>query len=223
MRNALAVSLFVAACGGGSDNSDKVVINDAPTTKKDAPSNGDGPTGSDSTTVPTCVVNPTLTYTATAQANASADADPATQYVEFIDALNGDATPDLLDIYLVPGAGVFPNSLTNGTYQITGDETDYYKCSACVAVFGDASQAGVTQTYQATSGSITLTSVTGNVTGSISNVQLAAVSLDDDTSTQTPDGSGCTTSIASASFTAPITVSSNFGGKPHAHIRIRRH
>lgn len=223
MRNALAVSLFVAACGGGSDNSDKVVINDAPTTtKKDAPVT----TGSDSTTVPTCHVNSTVTYTATSGAVADEDADPPTQYLAFDDNLNADAMPDILEVYLAPGQGVFSaGAPTTGTFTISGDETDYGACGACVTIYGDSPDPTMfdyTQLYQASSGTLTISSVTGNLSGEIKNVVLKAVTFDQ-TNGQADDGSGCTATIADATFTAPITNDGAFTGKHGTHAKLHLH
>lgn len=221
MRNALALALFLAACGGGSDNNDKTAT-DASTTKKDGTTTNPG---TDGTPVPTCHVNSTITYTATADAIADEDANPPTSYLAFDDNLNSDAMPDILEVYLTPGQGVFTDGLKTGTFTISGDETDWGACGACVTIYGDSPDPTMfdyTQLYQASSGSVTINSITTNLSGEIKNVVLKAVTFDSDTGTQADDGSGCTATIADATFTAPITDDSMFAGGKHGG-RVKLH
>jgi len=124
--------------------------------------------------------------------------------------LNGDPSPDFLDLELWGMAGGFGSGdVTTGTFTLTGADIDYGSCGICLAIGTDAmgfgSNAQFTDIYMAQSGSVTITSVgtngSGTLSGSISNVQFAHVSFAGNHQTLVGD---CTSTIASASFSAPL-------------------
>ena len=117
--------------------------------------------------------------------------------------LNQD--PDEIVIELYAGWGVFTAGLRPGTFPLTGAELSYQTCGACVFVEADISAEGnVGQEYFATGGTLTLTSVSGRLTGSLSNVTFQHVLFDGKTGQMNPVGDGCQTSIGGLSFDAPI-------------------
>src|SRR5262249_5778526 len=102
-------------------------------------------------------------------------------------------------------------------YQLTGDDLQYAQCGICVLVNTDLHMQGSgiaeTDDYMATSGSVTLTSVgtngSGTLSGSISNVQFTHVTIGSD-GTSTPVGDSCNTTIANASFSATLQAGMAF-------------
>ncbi len=157
---------------------------------------------------PACTINAALgTPTLTSQA---ATYDSADDFGDLNGLLNADALPDGFDLQLYGGSGVFTTSgVATGTYQLTGAETDYATCGACALLDGniDTSSGTPAQTYMASAGMLNLTSITGNLTGTLTNATFAAVVIDPTTFESTPDGSNCAVSIDSLSFSAPITAS----------------
>lgn len=177
----VGVSLLGAACGGGSS---------APPTTVDGPGGtSDGPvsgacTAAASYSAAAATSNGAFFGCETAGC-AIADAE-----VVFVDAqLNTDATPDLLAIELYK-LGVFANGITTGTFQLTGAEANYATCGACVLIYTDFDQGAgmIADSYMATGGSLTITSLSPMVTGSLSNVTFTHVDIDANTFESTPVG-----------------------------------
>ena len=198
--------LVAAACSGGGGGSD--AGSDAQSDVAVADSAKD--TGADAGAV--CTANPTYSGALTQQAatysptpaDAGADAGPQDSY-QYQGAYNTD--PDLLDIELYDGYGVFTGGIQPGTYALTGAELNYGTCGLCVLVIGNASQSGG-DPYMATGGSITITSVspTGTFAGSGTNLTFTHVSVDPNTQQSTPLNDGCNSAIASVSFSATVTT-----------------
>lgn len=102
---------------------------------------------------------------------------------------------DSLFLKLISSAGAFSQGLRTGTFSITGVDTGFTSCGLCVNIVADVVPGqGATKFYQATSGEVTLTSVTPPLAGSVSNVTFVEVDL---AGNVVP---GCTTKIASATF-----------------------
>ncbi len=118
--------------------------------------------------------------------------------------LNADAAPDALNIDLYPGYGVFSaGAITAGTFPLTGAELSIVECGACVYVTGDVGEAGPKGMWMATGGTLTLTSVAGQLTGTLANGTFQHVDLGDGA---TPLGDSCDTSITQAAFNGAITM-----------------
>lgn len=126
-------------------------------------------------------------------------------------ALNQDAAPDVFQMQLWEGYGVFTGGFVTGTFDLTGAEANILDCGACVTLLGDVN----TQTGQAVlglvanGGTLTITAVdktptTGRVTGSISNVTLREISVDGTPPVQSEVTGGCTSSIGTLSFDVPV-------------------
>src|SRR5690606_19552964 len=121
--------------------------------------------------------------------------------------LDGDTNPDILLLELYPGSGVFSGGLKPGTYTLAGDELQYATCGACVRIFGDyVTGVGATEVYMATGGKLTLTSVSGQLTGALSDVTFTHVTINTSTWESTPVGDGCNSAISTATFSEPIQV-----------------
>jgi hypothetical protein len=119
--------------------------------------------------------------------------------------LDQTTAPDTLFIELWDGWGAFPDQVTTGTFPLTGEEGSYSTCGACVFIRGDVVGPGSTTGFwMATGGTLTVTSIEGNLTGTLSNVTFAHMANGSQT---VPANDGCETSIESAAFDGPIPVS----------------
>lgn len=58
--------------------------------------------------------------------------------------LDAGPPPDMFELQLWSGFGVFKNSVAPGTIPITGDETSLFDCGLCLLVFGDLAANGST-------------------------------------------------------------------------------
>ncbi len=185
-------------------------------------SGGDDTTGGDDTGEPapdagpaaaTCAVPDTMGTMTLVNPVAQQSNQPGSQGALHILSLVADldtaATPDKLNLQFWDGAGVFTGAVTTGTFTIAGPETSLETCGACVAVLGNfTSGVGAEMFYAASSGTVTLTSVTTNLTGSVSTIHLKQI--DGTTGALIPGG--CETDLAGATFNAPITIVDGTGG-----------
>lgn len=135
-------------------------------------------------------------------------------------ALDSTMTPDVLQVELYAGFAAFQGAdITAKTIQLSGDELNYKSCGACVRVFADVPQMGDSPAqYFATGGTLQLTSVSGSLQGTLTNVTLEKVTVDPNDFTSTPVGDGCTTKIVSASMNATLMTGSGSAtaGNPQA-------
>jgi hypothetical protein len=122
------------------------------------------------------------------------------QTVAWLGALAPGPTADTLDIQLIQGNGAFAGGPpAAGTYSLTGAEAQLATCGVCVVV-----EAGMNRDYfAAQSGTLVIEDVGTSFKGSLSNVQLAHVTVDPATSVSTI-ADACATSITSASWDTPI-------------------
>jgi hypothetical protein len=113
------------------------------------------------------------------------------EYGEFqLDPQGNAAT---VEIY--PGSGVFTTAVAPGTYTLSGAELNYATCGLCVMVYD-----WFGKPHMATGGTVTLSSVAGNLKGSLSNVTFEQVTINASTFQSTPVSGGCHTGITSLSF-----------------------
>jgi hypothetical protein len=229
-----AVCLSLLACGGNSNNKTVNVV--------DAKGSGSGSgSGSD-------VCQAKATYAPTFGSNDDQQAQLGTspEAVAYLANISEANPVDLLDIELWTGSMDFAGSAAaTGTFTLSAKGDDNYaSCGACalvwpqVAVGSDGSLTGLdgaagsaffaTHQYMASGGTMTLTSVTGTLTGSLSNVTMRNVDIVDgsDSLTQTDDPSGCKTTVTSVSFTAAIgsagfVGSTTFGMPVRVNLRNR--
>jgi hypothetical protein len=116
--------------------------------------------------------------------------------------------PDIIQLELWDGLGAFSGGdAAPGTYPIEGDETTVVTCGICIYIWADATVVdGVVvdseKDYIATGGSITIDSVDGNFTGSLSG--LTFTEIDQTSENGDPLPGGCQTAIPSATFDVAI-------------------
>jgi hypothetical protein len=226
----------LVACGGGSHaNIDShITLHDT--------SGGGGEGGGGSCTASSSYGSPTFDPSMAQSEYSGSGSDQSTGFGEFyINALNTDPTPDLLEIDLYSGYGAFAAGtglVATGTYTLgTGGEMMFSTCGVCVIVDTDISSTGVvTDFYFATGGTLTLTSVgTTSLAGSLANATFQHVMPTTDSSGDpepgdTAAGDGCTSAITAASFsakptkeTASIIPPTKVDGIPvHLHLRDRQ-
>jgi hypothetical protein len=149
-----------------------------------------------------------------------ADADSALQEgsttarVESLEAViprtDAQGTPDLIVIELWDGYGVFAGgAVRTGTIEITGTETDYDTCGACVLQFANVANDTPAKLLLATSGTITVTAV-GTGAGQMTRVSLSNASFVEiapDTTNggyQTVAGSSCRSPISTVELSGTI-------------------
>ena len=128
-------------------------------------------------------------------------ADP--DAVQLLATLNGDATPDLFALELYKGFTVFSTNIHTGTFSITGQELDYATCGVCPRIFTDydpATMMTAEQQYFATGGSVSITSITPNMTGTVNNLTYEEVTINPTTFESTPVPGGCQTAVMSGAF-----------------------
>jgi hypothetical protein len=121
--------------------------------------------------------------------------------------LDGAAEPDRFQLTLVAGRGVFIDGLVTGTFGINGAQLDNDSCALCLVVLADVDGAGTPkEIYFAEDGVIQLDSVSGQLTGSLTDVSFQHVSISPDPPHAiTPILDGCKTRISSMGFDVPIT------------------
>ncbi len=89
------------------------------------------------------------------------------EYLSIDSTLDANAPVDLFIVELFSGFAPFANGIVPGTYEITGDQTDYNLCGACVGVFANLpNEEAPEMVYTAQAGTLVITSVEGNFAGS---------------------------------------------------------
>jgi hypothetical protein len=210
--SAMPILSIALACGGDDDGGGGISVVDAPT-------GGSGQ--SDAPAQANCFIDPSLSPTfGSADQFAETTGSGTTgsnAHTEVWGArLNQDMAPDVIQVELYAGIGAFAGTdIVPKTITLSGDELNYRTCAACVRIFADATQQSSAAQYFATGGSMTLTSTTGNLTGTLNNVTLTKVTIAQDF-TSTPVGDGCNTTIVSASMNAPLMAGSAAAGAPLA-------
>jgi hypothetical protein len=149
-----------------------------------------------------------VTFAGSNSQSARTSGSGSQQSMQYVGRLNGDPMPDILDIELYAGFTVFMGGIAPKTVQITGAETNYKDCGACVLLLTDLHMQGSgvaeTDVYFAKSGTLTLTSTTTNFQGTLTNVAFRKVDIAMDGTTT--DKGSCNSQIGSASLNAPITM-----------------
>lgn len=204
-------SLLTIALGcGGDDDGGKVLIPDAST----------GGGSADAPGVSCYVAN---TYAPTFGAGeqfAEYDGAGTDRTATWGAYVNADAMPDALQLELYAGIGAFQGTdIVPKSITLSGVELNYKTCSVCVRLFADTTQTSTAAEYFATGGTVELTSTNGNLTGTLTNVTMEKVTVAQDF-TSTPVGDGCTTTITSLAFNAPLEMATATAGDPSARIVV---
>jgi hypothetical protein len=104
--------------------------------------------------------------------------------------MNNETEFDVLAIDLFRGYTAFtdPSEIRTGTFTITEADSRYDTCGVCVLIYANVDRMTFRerQTYMADSGTITITSIDGRISGTLSNVHFRHVNVDD----ADPDGNG---------------------------------
>jgi hypothetical protein len=219
MKQLSSVMLLVVAVGCGGGNSRPPVVDD-----------DDGGDDIDAPPSANCLVSDDLgTVTPTQQvAEFSNDmaTPPAPATFFWIGDINADAAQDLIALELYAGFGIFASGFPAGatTVQITGAETNYETCGACIRVLADVSEEGVQSAdYVATSGSIAFTEISSTrIAGTITGVTLTHVDiLPEAPFTSTPNPDGCESQLGTLAFDAvPTLAMAKKGGRPVTAMKL---
>ena len=138
--------------------------------------------------------------------------------IDLTAALNAEQPGDVLLLALFANYGAFKGGdIKTGTFTLMGEDMAFSTCGLCPLIATDVSQSGLTDWYYATAGSVTLTSVTGSLVGSLSNVTLKHVEKDAmGNPGDTVVNDGCTAKITQLNFNTVITMGSATSGDPIA-------
>ncbi|MEM9494173.1 MAG: hypothetical protein AAGC55_33815, partial [Myxococcota bacterium] len=171
--------------------------------------NGDGTDGGTACVVPSEISEVNPTFRLVSNFGGGDEPPDYTQWVGTRIPLDDSATPDLLDIDVFKGYGVFTEALQIGTFEITGAETSYADCGACIAIFGDHSpELGSDHMLMAQSGTLTIDSLPaatgGRYAGSIENVTLSEVVYDPAVEDYAVVPGGCQSTIERWSFDVTV-------------------
>ncbi len=222
MKNSVLSAVLVAAvlvgCGsagnnGGQDAGTQISMPDAGTqlpvdagnnNNNNTPDAGELDAGQmdagqpDAGSEPTCLVD-TADFGALNTLEGQIEADE--NGIIFETVLTDDV--DMVSLQFFNGYGAFTNGVVPGVYTLSGADLNYETCGACVLMYANAdSEDG--QVYMATGGTLTLTSVEGRFTGSLSDFTFEHVTVNENTFHSTPVGDGCVSKIGSASFDVEI-------------------
>ncbi len=97
--------------------------------------------------------------------DAAGNAFAANQYLT-VDVVLEQSSTDLFVVELFSNAAPFENGFKTGTFEISGAQTDYNTCGACVSVWANVAGGKAEMVYLAQSGTLVIESVEGNFTGS---------------------------------------------------------
>lgn len=98
-----------------------------------------------------------------------------------------------LFVMAIPGKGVFTDGVVPGEFDLTGKDTDFEHCSACVNMYAQIGDTDEETLVMATGGKLTITSLEGDkLSGSIEGVTLQAIEIvRDGNSTACETGDQC--------------------------------
>jgi hypothetical protein len=194
----------IALACGGDDGGGNIKVIDA-AVKMDAPPM---PDAADLCTATSDYAS--VAFTGSNAQSARTMGSGSNQAIQYVGRLNMDAMPDILDIELYAGYTVFQTGISPKTVQLTGPETNYKDCGACVLLLTDLHMMGSgvaeTDVYMANGGTLNLTSTMTNFTGTLTNVTFRKVDIGSD-GTTTNKGS-CTSQIGSAAPNTPLMAGS---------------
>jgi hypothetical protein len=112
--------------------------------------------------------------------------------VSWAGRMDPNAPPDLVELILKEGKNPYGTAIEPGTVQLTGEQTDWATCGACALIITDVTPMGdsvvYTDVYLATGGTLTLTSVTDTIEGTITNATFTHVVASGTTLVKANDG-----------------------------------
>jgi len=181
--------LALTACGSDPEGDDTPAL-DAATASPDAD-------------LSRCTVVPDLGDLGALAGTGTASGAAGTRQVNVsVTVAQDTSTRDVVYVQLKGGRGTFAaGAPAPGTYPITGVDAAYGTCGVCVTLIGDLVPGqGPTQFYFATGGTVTVSAVTGRLTGSVSGVTFGELDL---TSEELVAG-GCTSRLGGLAFDAAL-------------------
>ncbi|HEY4057980.1 MAG TPA: hypothetical protein VGM39_15300 [Kofleriaceae bacterium] len=214
MRSLYIALFLTVGCGSGTNGGSGPAVDARPEMERDGsvvPPNdidgGETPTDAATDAAPDAPVDavnlcpaPLSFGTVTARAPQAVNESGPPADIKYSDNLDAAATPDIFKLVLIDTRGVFAGGTAPGSYTISGAETKYATCGACVEIFAnvDASN-NFAAFYLAQSGTLTITSVTPRLTGTLSNADLIHLNDDDTVNTDS-----CATHIDTLAFDVPV-------------------
>ncbi|HEU5058133.1 MAG TPA: hypothetical protein VFU21_16490 [Kofleriaceae bacterium] len=119
-----------------------------------------------------------------------------------------DESGDQILVELWDEFGAFDGgTVTTGTFEIAGAETAVDSCGVCVYLYGDVAGGLPQQSYLAQSGTVVIEQLLPEMVGSVGGLTFQELDGEDNL----VEG-GCTSSLESASFTAPVECYDGGGG-----------
>ncbi len=212
MRNAsLVASLFLVACGGGESRPDASII-----VQPDAPTDAPKPCGA---TPMYGTVTPMDEI-----ASRSADVNPAEIFYDA--AINTDPKFDNLSLQFFKGLGAYTTGeIVPGVVALSGPETNYETCGACVLIYVDLDPDNMFQddgVYMATGGTINIMTTTPNLKGTLSNVSFTHVTVDPDNNYRSTPVGDCDATVTSMAFDFPVMTDAGMAFAASKASRLRK-
>lgn len=131
-----------------------------------------------------------------------------TETIEWILPLESGSPRDELDFQLYNGLSIFSTGITPGTYVLSGPDLDYSTCGLCVLIYENIdAQTNYRGVYMATGGTVTLTSVDGNLAGSADHLTFEHVDIDANTLVSTRHPDSCESAVDNVTFYVPLNPS----------------
>ena len=149
-----------------------------------------------------------LSYGSPAPLNPTAERSSGGETINYNSQLNAEPMPDGLALNLVEGAGVYASRSIGpvSNVALTGDESQLATCGTCVVLVADAD--AVSESFKAiympTAGSITITSVSPRLRGTLSDVTFVEIEFGSGGAQETVPN-GCSSHIASFAFDTAVT------------------
>jgi len=201
-----APAVYAFACGGGSTShvdSGIHLLDMGSGGNPDGSGSGSNPGGCSALTS----YSPPAFGSNNSQAQDTAAGGSNVHEQDFFGVMNSDV--DVLGLSLFANFGGFGSGgdIAPGTYTIQGDDAAWSTCVICVLIATDVGSDGTPKDfYFATSGSVTLTTVTGQLSGSVTGANFIHVGTSMGQPADPPAVDSCASTISSATFNTPLTA-----------------
>lgn len=205
----VSAALFGLGCGGDDDGG-TTDTGGEPDAAFDFP-DAEQPVCTDFADLNLGTLDPIPGATAAQKANPMPpEGNPDAKSLQLLGTAANGTKPDMIAIELWDGYGAFMDGdATTGTFTIEGMDTAVATCGVCIYIYADATLADGAivdseKDYIATGGSLTVDSIAGNFTGSVSGLTFTEIDQTDENGAALPGG--CETAVQSATFDVAITV-----------------
>lgn len=123
--------------------------------------------------------------------------------------LNKDATPDVFFLELWEDEGVFLDGYAPKTVVLSANQADLVLCSACAYIAADYTEGGLKDFHITYSGQLIIDAIdptpdTGRIQGSLNNLKMHAVTVDE--AGQEVTEMGCKSTLEKITFDYPIVA-----------------